>query len=338
MDAALSANQQAEGQQVEDLKRELAAVKEKADKSLALLRSIDTFDRGYLFSQASMAQRIRYHALARHIKADAFAAREELARTYPASLAGGAVADGVSIPRETGLASFNLSQRPEVRRAVDEAMAYFAASGGLGGVYPSKQSLEFVGSADKEFGADSALFKLASSPLLVAPIAAYFGVFPMLSGFGVTLARNNAFHRKSSQRLHFDPEDRTQIKAFVYLTDVDTESGPFMAAPADQSAHVYTKPDFVLDRLDDSIVAPNALRPFFGPAGTVTFCDTCRCLHAGAREGKRERLVLSIEYNIPSFLGMPLLPQDAPLQLRTRAIQLETSDPYLLALLGRAHV
>lgn len=328
----------APSQQVLDLERDLAAAREKADKSLALLRSIDTFDRNFILGQASMAQRMRYHALARHIKADAFAAREALARDYPQSLAAGAIADGVGIPRETGLASFDLSQRPEVRRAVEEAMAFFAASGGLAKSYPSKQSLEFVGSANSEFGADSALFAVAASPLLVAPIAAYFGIFPILTGFGVTLARNNAFHRKSSQRLHFDPEDRTQIKAFIYLTDVDADSGPFMAAPADQSAHVFTKPDFVLDRLDDSIVPQNTLRTFYGPAGTVTFCDTCRCLHAGAREGKRERLVLSIEYNIPSFIGMPLLPADGPLQLRTRAIQTDTTDPYMLALLGRAHV
>jgi len=334
----MDTNTAAASQQVLDLQRDLATVKEKADKSLALLRSIDTFDRGFISGQASMAQRMRYHALAKYMKADAFAAREALAREYPLSLAAGVTAEGVEIPREAGIASFDLSQRPEIRRAVNEAIGFFAASGGLSKSYPSKQSLEFVGSADTEFGEDSALFALASSPLLVAPIAAYFGVFPILAGFGVTLARNSAFHRKSSQRLHFDPEDRTQIKAFVYLTDVDETSGPFMAAPADKSAHLFNKPDFVLDRLDDTVVEAGALRKFVGPAGTTTFCDTCRCLHAGAREGTRERLVLSIEYNIPSFLGVPLLPGDAPMQLRTRAIKLETTYPYMLALLGRTHV
>jgi hypothetical protein len=203
-------------------------------------------------------------------------------------------------------------------------------------VFPSKDSLEFVGSANKDFDHGSALFRLASSPLLLAPVTRYFGMFPILTGFGVTLARNEAYFRKSSQRLHFDPEDRSQLKVFVYLTDVDADSGPFMAVPATQCAHLFTRSDFILDRQDDSVVEAGAIQPFHGPAGTVIFCDTCRCLHAGARQSARSRLMLSIEYNMPSHLGRRLFPKDnEPTRVRTAMLQPANPDRFMAALLDR---
>ena len=241
----------------------------------------------------------------------------------------------LDISQAEGLASQDLSRHPLVSAVVSEAVTYYDQAKAARRTFPSKQSLDFVGSANKDFGADSAMFKFASSPLVLAPIVRYFDCFPYLTGFGVTLARNQEFFRKSSQRFHFDPEDRSQIKLFVYLTDVDAASGPFMAAPAHKCAHLFENPDFVLDRLDDDVVEDGALREFHGPAGTVIFCDTCQCLHAGARPGDRERLMLSVEYNLPTHLGASLFPKDSePSRSRTQAIRPETPDDYVKALLN----
>jgi hypothetical protein len=313
-------------------------IRHAAHAQLSMLRSLAIFDRQFVLANGTMRQRQRYHDLARTIKSEAFAARAEMAQSYLRDMADPATASFV-VPREDGLSSIDLSDHPLVRATVSESQALYDGAVAEGRTFSSKGSLDFVAAASKEFTEKSALFALASSPLIVGPVAAYFGVFPILTGFGLTLARNDAFHRKSSQRLHFDPEDRSQLKVFVYVTDVDARSGPFMAAPASESKHLFDAPEFILDRQDDSIVAPGAIREFHGKAGTVIFCDTCRCLHAGAREGDRHRLMISIEYNMPSHLGAALYTDDPePVRLRTRAIKAETSDPYLRALMGQTYI
>jgi hypothetical protein len=319
-----------------ELAQRAAHWQQKAEDYQRQLRSIASFDRAFVLAHASMAQRRRYHDLARFLKADAFAAREALAASYLAEHGG---AHAFEIPKADGVARADLSADPLMQQVVAESRALYEAGVAAGGAFPGKGSLEFVGSAAKEYTEQSALFALARSPALVAPVTRYFGVFPILAGFGLTLARNEAFHRKSSQRLHFDPEDRSQIKAFIYVTDVDARSGPFMAAPAHACSPMFDRPDYVIDRHDDDVVPEGAIREFHGPAGTLIFCDTCRCLHGGARPGDRQRLMISIEYNLPSHLHAPLFPGDRdPAKLRTGAIRFEPNDDYMRALLGRIHV
>lgn len=302
------------------------------------LGEVAVFDRSFVLAHATMQQRTRYHELARILMADEFERRRVLAETYLNEKSLDPQTREFVVPQSDGLASIDLSDNVLVQAAIAEARAFHAAAVDAGRMFPGKDSLEFVGSASKDFSEQSALYALASSPLIVAPVARYFGVFPILTGFGVTLARNESFHRKSSQRLHFDPEDRSQLKVFVYLTDVDAKSGPFMAAPAHNSRHLFEQPDFLLDRKDDDVVEPGSIREFHGKAGTTIFCDTCRCLHAGARPGNRIRLVLSIEFNLPSHLGRKLFAGDPlPGRVRTSAIKLKNPDKFEAALLDAAN-
>lgn len=301
------------------------------------LGEVAVFDRSFVLAHATMQQRVRYHELARILMAEEFERRRGLMDAYFRERALDPQTCDFIVPPEDGLAAIDLSGHALVQAAVAEATAFHAAAVAAGRTFPSKDSLEYVGSANKDFSETSALYALASSPLLVAPVARYFGVFPILTGFGVTLARNETFHRKSSQRLHFDPEDRSQLKVFVYLTDVDAASGPFMAAPAHNSRHLFEQPDFLLDRKDDDVVEAGSIREFHGKAGTTIFCDTCRCLHAGARPGSRIRLVFSIEYNLPSHLGRKLFPGDPlPGRVRTSAIRPANPDRFEAALLDLA--
>jgi hypothetical protein len=317
-----------------ELQNQIEFWKSKSEKYKLVLQAFGVFERSYVLGSATMSQRQRYHQLAKFVMAGEFESRRQLGEQFLREASLDPSTASLEIPKEDGVASVDLSGNDLVRKTVSEALAFYEAAVAAGRKFPSKDSLEFVGSANKDFDETSALFALASSPLVLAPVTRYFGLFPILTGFGITLARNEAFHRKSSQRLHFDPEDRSQLKAFVYLTDVDTMSGPFMAAPAGKSRHLFEQHDFILDRKDDDVVEPGSIREFHGPAGTMIFCDTCRCLHAGARPGARQRLMLSIEYNLPSHLGRRLFPKDnEPGRVRTNAIKLGEPDIYQKALL-----
>ena len=320
------------------LQKERDFWKAKADGYQQTLKTIDSIDREFLISAGSMQQRANYHSFARILKRDVIQQREALGSTYLSEHKAG-VGEANKVPSlkdHHGLVSKDLSHDALVKAAVKEAVVFFEHSEAQNRSYPSKQSLQFIGSTNNYYTAESAAFKLATSPLFLIPIIEYFGMLPILSGFGLTLAKNEEFFRKSSQRLHMDPEDRTQMKVFLYITDVDTNSGPFMAANAQASRCQFEDPMFILDRMDDDVVARTELKIFTGPAGTTTFCDTCRCLHAGGRPGDRIRLQMSFEYNIPTYLWAPLYDGDGEFRDRLGAIKHAEDDPLMSALLGKS--
>lgn len=315
-------------------------LREKLEERTKVLRKIAVFDRDFLIAHGSMSQRERYHKLARRIKADIFRQRRILGERFVQEHAehiDPTVAD-FDLKAHGGYQQLDLSHHPLVKDVVRESLDAFEKSGGANAERLSKGSLQYIGSSNKLFGSDSAIYKLAVSPEILVPVTRYFGLLPILTGYGLTYAPNEEYLRKSSQRLHFDPEDRTQIKVFVYITDVDADSGPFMAAPAPHSAHLFNQHDFILDRQDDSVVAEGKIHPALGPAGTVIFCDTCQCLHAGARQASKSRIMLSIEYNLPSYLWAPLCDGDGELRDRMKAITEMPEDEIMAAVLGRSLV
>lgn len=320
---------------------EIEALTAKVNEKEALLRAPKVFDRHFLIMRGSMAQRQAYFSLASRIKAPVLARRAELGQAYCEANADntGPNSAAAAIRANDAFVTVDLSGRPLVKLAVEEGLRLFEETGGLAARRPGKGSLEYVSSSAKPaYGVQSAAFKLATSPDLLVPITRYFGALPILTGYSIALSRNDTFHRKSSQRLHFDPEDRTQMKVFIYITDVDERSGPFLSAGAAASEAMFNRADFILDRLDDSIVPDGSIRQALGPAGTASFCDTCRCLHAGGRLADRPRLMLSIEYNLPTYLWAPLYEGDGEMRDRMAGVAIEPASEIESALLGRSLV
>ncbi|MEQ8433422.1 MAG: hypothetical protein RIA71_04215 [Oceanicaulis sp.] len=322
---------------IDPLHAEVDRLNKKVAELEHFLRSAKSFDREFLVVRGSMAQRAAYADLARRIKAPLLQQRAELGRAYceQHSVDAAPEAAGLDLRAADAFATLDLTKRPKVVAAVEEARRIFDETGGFEATRVGKGSLEYVISAGKSgYGKESAAYALATSPDLLVPITRYFGALPILTGYSISLARNNEFHRKSSQRLHLDPEDRTQVKVFIYITDVDENSGPFLSAGAAASEPLFTDQRLILDRMDDTVVPSGAIREAVGPAGTVTFCDTCRCLHGGARPGDRPRLMLSIEYNLPTYLWAPLYDGDGVMRNRMAGIIVETSSTFESALLG----
>lgn len=323
------------------LQAEVDRLSAKAVEKEQVLRTAKSFDRQFLLVRGSMSQRAAYADLARRIKAPLLQRRAELGEAYIEQAAAEIAPEAAALDlrAQDSFATLDLTSRPKVVAAVEEARQIFDETGGLSAKRPGKDSLEYVISAGKSgYGQDSAAYALATSPDLLIPITRYFGAFPILTGYSIALGRNTDFHRKSSQRLHFDPEDRTQVKVFVYITDVDEDSGPFLSAGAAASEALFNEPSFILDRMDDDVVAPGSIRKAIGPAGTANFCDTCRCLHAGARPGGRPRLMLSIEYNLPTYLWAPLYDGDGDVRNRMAGVTVEPSNALESALLGHSLV
>jgi hypothetical protein len=115
--------------------------------------------------------------------------------------------------------------------------------------------------------------------------------------------------RKSSQRWHRDFNDRHLLKAFLYLVDVDEETGPFEYVPG-------SAPGGDLDDLwpwrplgdnyppADELAQKTAERAvsFTAPKGTIIFCNTSG-FHRGGFAKSKPRVLATFTYSSPASLA-----------------------------------
>jgi hypothetical protein len=106
-----------------------------------------------------------------------------------------------------------------------------------------------------------------------------------------------------SQRWHRDPDDKKQVKTFLYLRDVDQGTGPFCYIPGTHNGGPQAKvlpqtievsnypPDGAIERL----FPLDRRQVCVGKAGTFIFCDTTG-FHKGGHALTKSRLLLNSVY------------------------------------------
>ncbi len=154
--------------------------------------------------------------------------------------------------------------------------------------------------------ADYSLATVLSCPLIMALIndpeviglaSAYLGCCPTLSSVGIRWSFPSQAKASDVQRFHRDPDDWRFVKLFVYLTDVDENSGP----------HIYVKGSHRSDlRLrvrpyDLSYIerkyGQGAAMAVLGQRGTAFMADTLG-IHMGQPPIERPRLMLIAQYSL----------------------------------------
>ena len=114
--------------------------------------------------------------------------------------------------------------------------------------------------------------------------------------------------RRSSQRWHRDFNDRHLLKAFVYLVDVDEQTGPFeyvpRSAPGGELDELwpwrplgenYPPEDEFANRIDGRSVT------FTAPKGTIIFCNTAG-FHRGGFATGNARVLATLTWDSPASL------------------------------------
>jgi ectoine hydroxylase-related dioxygenase (phytanoyl-CoA dioxygenase family) len=114
--------------------------------------------------------------------------------------------------------------------------------------------------------------------------------------------------RRSSQRWHRDFNDRHLLKAFIYLVDVDEQTGPFEYVPGsapggELETHWPWRPlgdnyppeDELAARIGDRAVT------FTAPKGTLIFCNTSGFHRGGFSTGKA-RVLATFTWDSPASL------------------------------------
>ncbi len=115
--------------------------------------------------------------------------------------------------------------------------------------------------------------------------------------------------RRSSQRWHRDYNDRHLLKAFLYLVDVDEDTGPFeyvpRSAPGGELDHLWPwRPLGENYPPDDEFAAKTAERAvtFTGPKGTIIFCNTSG-FHRGGFARTKPRVLATVTWSSPASLA-----------------------------------
>ena len=161
------------------------------------------------------------------------------------------------------------------------------------------------------FDTNSSIFKVIISKNILTPIINYLNCVPILSYLAIWYSPNKEKINDSSQFFHLDHEDYKQIKGFIFLEDIDTESGPLVIIDKKNSIKIQKKLKYKMTseqkRIDDDTLKNQEKIILTGKKGTVVLLDTSSCLHFGSRKASKSRLLLSFQFITPFAFVLPWL-------------------------------
>jgi hypothetical protein len=213
----------------------------------------------------------------------------------------------------------DLIEDAAIRTAIDKQGDAFVAETEAalhgGGSLKVRAGKEFVARKYSFEGAsismEDAWFQAVSSRLMLDVANAYLRLWSKLSYVDLWYTAPQAAdeERVASQNWHFDFDDKHLLKAFLYLTDVDTETGPFEYVPGSQPGgrHQGVRPwtPMGYGRVSDEDVGKSVPREdivtFTAPRGTLIFCNTSG-LHRGGFATARPRVLATATYCSPASL------------------------------------
>ena len=170
---------------------------------------------------------------------------------------------------------------------------------------------------------DNIFMKLSLASPVVRIANAYLGMFSRFyfCSLNITTPVGDNANAVASQKWHRDPEERTIIKMFIYLSDVDEESGPFTYIKGSQRGGRYgalfpQKPPRSSYPEESEVLARVREEDIFqcvGKAGSVIFADTAG-LHRGGFAKSKKRIMFTAGFYPGSSVWSELLKRPADLE------------------------
>lgn len=167
-------------------------------------------------------------------------------------------------------------------------------------------------SYDDSVPPDDPWFRASASHRMLDIANAYLGLWSKLEYVDVwySIPQEADAERKASQRWHRDYNDRHLLKAFLYLVDVDEDTGPFeyVAGSARGGPYAHQWPWRPLSESyppQDELAARiprEAIKTFTAPKGTIIFCNTSG-FHRGGFATARPRVLATATYSSPASLA-----------------------------------
>jgi hypothetical protein len=218
--------------------------------------------------------------------------REKLARMY------GVKNKTMSLDAYIGLGDIGNKFAPAIHSE------YIALKNGSEMKNISNHGSAYVGIFDGEsISAESAMFTLALNKGVLELISGYMGSVPILHGIRLLESRplgregkeEEAWNR--DQLWHRDKYDKYSIRLFVYLTEVDEDSGPFeyfKKSVSDTLVSSYYR------RSTDTELVKKGVLPLketvTGGAGSSFLVDVRNCVHCGSKCRTKDRVAFTAIY------------------------------------------
>lgn len=141
------------------------------------------------------------------------------------------------------------------------------------------------------------ILALANSPSLLCLVGHYIGCKPTLSALGMRWSFPGSEAGSILQKFHRDSEDWRFVKIFVYLTDVDADSGPHVYV---RGSHLSSGSLRARSYSDEAVEREHGVENIInvtGPAGFGFAADTAG-IHKGAVPLRRTRCLLQFQYSL----------------------------------------
>ena len=167
----------------------------------------------------------------------------------------------------------------------------------------------------KKIEIDSDLQKVVEGLLPI--VSNYIGSLPVLHSANYWFSPNTNNEEGRSQSWHMDSEDSRQLKIFIPVEEICTNSGPINIMPADLSYTVYKKlyKEKIIKKrnvkisdnlIDQYLNEDNYSNPIKLKIDEIAFLDTCRCYHYGSRKSKKSRKLISLHFTSAYSLYAPI--------------------------------
>lgn len=210
--------------------------------------------------------------------------------------------------------------------------SYMNAKGKIGGHHRKKKFLESFWDERDTFGLDNPFFALAVRKEILDIVNSYDAMWRRFNHMHLqeTIPVGDASPTQS-QRWHRDPQEKRQVKFFMYLSDVDDEAGPFTYVKGSQFGsprygHLFPQSvplgSYPPIGAVEGAVNQKDIVSATGKAGTIIFCDTAG-LHRGGYARSKSRFMFTAFYpskkwTEPRFYGLDPSVTDFPLSEESR--------------------
>lgn len=141
------------------------------------------------------------------------------------------------------------------------------------------------------------VIETVNHPTVLAAIGEHFGCKPTMSNVSMWWSLPGHAKAEHAELFHRDVDDWLFIKLFIYITDVDEESGPHVFVRGSHRSSRLAKIARYTDKeVVESFGEPNVLK-LTAPAGT-SFLENTYGMHKGQLPKSRRRLLLQAQYSL----------------------------------------
>lgn len=162
--------------------------------------------------------------------------------------------------------------------------------------------------SDDQILAAPHVLEIANHPRVLAIVAGYLDAQPTLASLRVWWSTPTpSGEPEHAERFHRDVDDLRFLKLFVYLTDVNDDSGPHVLAMGTHKVDALTRIGRYEDSEVEQIAGDGKVVRLCGKAGT-SFLENTYCLHRGMPPTHQPRLIMQPLYTLRPVIFGPKRP------------------------------